>query len=199
MIQVKSGPVFYLKMIITIFRLYPKINYILFFDSSLGIWYIVFKILIGGFICLCTGVVLYNVYKSKWNPPKYEDIAKLKNYLTWSNFLSLLTLSCIGLYLTKRVYKRLFIWLLEIFNLDANILYRFMGFIALTASSDYLEFIFKQLSKSYKKDFSLTSRYMKNKFTLKWFIKCVCVFCISEISLKYSILKKLYFFNLWFK
>jgi hypothetical protein len=40
---------------------------------------------------------------------------------------------------------------------------------------------------------------MKNKFTLKWFIKCVCVFCISEISLKYSILKKLYFFNLWFK
>ena len=198
-IQVKSSPVLYLKMIITIFRLYPKINYISFFDSSLGIWYIVFKILLGGFICLCTGVVLYNVYKSKWNPPKYEHIVQLKNSLTWYNLLKLLTLSNITWCLIKRVYKWLFILLLEIYYLDTNILYQFMGFLALMASFEYLKSIFEQLIKSDKKDFSLTSSYMRKKITLNWFIKCVCIFCIGKIFLKYNILKILYFFNLWFK
>lgn len=162
-------------------------------------WIYVFKILIVGFICLWTGVVLYNVYKSKWNPPKYEHIAKLKNSLTWFNFVGLFTFSNIAWYLINRAYKWLFILLLEISNMDANILYKFMGFLALMASFEYLKIIFKQLGKSDKKDYSLTSCYMQNKFTLNWFIKCVCFFCIWEIFLKYYILKILYYLNPWYK
>ena len=188
--QVKSGRVFYLKLIIIIFRVFLKNNYILFLDSSLGIWYIVFKILLVGCICLCTGVVLYNVYKSKWKSPKHEDIAKLKNYLTWSNFLKILTYHNLTWYLINRVYKKLIILLIGLFKLDTNILYIFMGFLTIVVSFEYLKFIFeKQLSKSDKKDFSFTS-YMQNKFTLNWFIKYVCIFCIGQIFIKHYIFKK---------
>ena len=189
LIQVKSRRVFYLKMIITIIRLSPKID-IMFFDSSLGIWYIVFKTLLVGFICLCAGVVLYSVYRSKWKLPKHKDIAKLKNYLTWSNFLILFTYRKIAWYLIKRVYKWVFILLIEIFNLETNILYKFMGFLAMMASFEYLKFIFEQLSKLDKKDFSLTC-FMQTKITINWFIKYVCFFCLVHIFIKYYILKKI--------
>lgn len=185
-------------MIITIFRLFRKTDDIMFFDSSLGIWYIVFKTLLVGFICLWVGVVLYSVYKSKWKLPKRKDIAKLKKYLTWSNFLKLFTYHMIGWYLIKKVYKGLFKLLIEIFYLDTNILYKFMGFLAMMASFEYLKFIFEQLNKLDKKDFSLTC-FMQTKITVNWFIKYVYIFFMGDILIKYYIFKKYNILKLWFK
>ena len=71
----------------------------------------------------------------------------------------------IAWYLIKKVYKRLFVLLIEIFYLDTNILYKFMGFLAMMASFDYLKFIFEQLNKLDKKDFSLTC-FMQTKITV---------------------------------
>lgn len=192
------GFLFYLKMIITIFRLFLKTDDKMFFDSSLGIWYIVLKTLLVAFVCLWVGVVLYSVYKSKWKLPKRDDIAKLKKYLTWSNFFKLFTYHMIAWYLIKKVYKKLFLLLIEIFYLDTNILYKFMGFLAMMASFEYLKFIFEQLNKLDKKDFSLTC-FMQTKITVNWFIKCVYIFCMGDIVIKYIILKKYNILKLWFK
>lgn len=185
-------------MIITILRLSPKTDHTMFFDSSLGIWYIVFKTLLVGFICLWVGVVLYSAYKYKWKLPKRKDIAKLKKYLTWSNLLKLFTYHMIAWYLIRKLYKELFELLTEIFYLDTNILYIFMGFLAMKASFEYLKFIFDQLNKSDKKDFSLTC-FMQTKITVNWFIKCVYIFCMGDIFIKYIIFKKYNILKLWFK
>ena len=187
---IKSCALFFSKLLIAVLGSYlcAKIKYRLFFGSSLATWYIALKILIVGFICLCLGVVIYNAYKSKWNPAKYQNIAKLSKYLRWSIFFGLFTYSRIGWFLTKRVYTWLFLLLLDIINWDTNILCEFMGFLALMASFEYIKICFKQLSKTDKKDFSLTSSDMKDKFTLNWFIRFICVFCVWEIFLKYSIL-----------
>lgn len=196
--KIKATRVFYLKMILTILRFSPKTDDIMFFDSSLGIWYIVFKTLLVGFICLWVGVVLYSVYKSKSKFFKRKDIANLKKYLTWSNFLKLFKYRMIAWYLIKKVYNGLFVLLIEIFYLDTNILYKFMGFLAIMASFEYLKFIFEQLNKLDKKDFSLTC-FMQTKITVNWFIKYVCIFCMWNIFIKYYILKKYNILKLWFK
>lgn len=187
--------VFYLKMIVTIVRLSRKIDDIMFFDSSLGIVYIVFKILLLGFICFWVGVVLYSVYKSKWKLFKRIDIAKLNKDLIWSNFLKLFSNRMLKEYLIKQVYKKLFQIILLIVLWNTNIVYKFMGFLAMMASFDYLKFIFEQ-KKLDKKNFSLTY-FMQTKITVNWFIKYVCIFSmlyfLNYIFLKYNILK------LWFK
>lgn len=159
--------------------------------SSLAICYVVFKFFVVGFICLCVGVVLYNVYKSKWNPPKYEDIAKLKkrftlqafkSLLTWSNivrFLSLLTWSITVRFLARGVNKWLFEIILVIINWNVNILFKFMGVLAIMAIIEYLDSIINQLFKTGKIDFSLAYSDMKNKLTLNWFIKRICIFLLG--------------------
>ena len=149
---------------------------------SLGIFYVVFKFFVLGFICLCVVVVLYNAYKSKWNPPKYEDIAKLKKRFTWQAFKSLFTLSNIVRFLARKVNKWLFELILVIINWNTNILFKFMGVLAIMAIIEYLDIINTQWLKTGEVDFSLAYSEIKNKLTLNWLIKRICFFLLGIIT-----------------
>lgn len=157
-------------------------------SSTLGTWFAVFKLLVSGFICLCVGVVLYKVYKSKWNLPKYEDIAKLKKGFTFQHLKSLLKLSNIGRFLVKRVNKWLFEMILVLINWNINILFKFMGVLVIMVITEYLDIITKQYFETGKVDFSLAYSHMKNKLTLIWFIMRISTF-LYGIFIKDKIFK----------
>lgn len=159
--------------------------------SLLDICYVVFKFFAVGFICLCVGIVLYNIYKSKWNPPKYEDIAKLKKRFTLQAFkslftrsnivrlISLITWSTIVRFFARRVNRWLLEIILVIINWNVNILFKFMGVLAIMAIIEYLDSIINQLLETGKIDFSLAYSDMKKKLTINWFIQRIWTFLLG--------------------
>jgi len=187
--QSKYSYVLNIKIIIFIFKVYYKLSDTLSFAYCLHIDFDVFNIFRWAFICFWVSVALYNVYKSMLNVSISEHIAKLKKSINISCFFRRWRLYTIFLVLIKWVYKKLLYILLEIYNQDVNILYLFLVLIAVGTSFQYLVSIIKELNKPGKKDFSLTSSYMRNSFTLSKFILTVCLFCIWHILIKGYIFK----------
>lgn len=148
-----------------------SINYISYPD--------VFNLLRWGFICFWCSVVFYNVYKSILNVSIADQIASLmtpRNMPTGKVTFSILLLSLIGY-----IYRRQLYILLDVLDMDGNILYRFLAYIAVWGSFIYLRYFIKQLSNPGKRDFSLTSPYMQNALSLSKFFTYACWLCIHEI------------------